>query len=140
MIKKNSKMLKQTRGSRTVRKCKYYTEKNDNPAMGGQGEYAEQHPPMWTPHRWSGGTSGMSILELKTEFLEFTHPLQVMSRWYCALGWRLVAHFQKQRWANRKNKTFGNTFYKVLNIRTFSCRTINLILRRRCDIFVTPLF
>jgi hypothetical protein len=31
--------------------CRKIIDKNDNPEMGGQGKYADLHPPMW-----SGGT------------------------------------------------------------------------------------
>jgi hypothetical protein len=39
------------RGLETVTNCRCFIEKNDNPVMGGQGKYADLHPPMW-----SGGT------------------------------------------------------------------------------------
>jgi hypothetical protein len=44
-------MSEQTRGLKTVNSCEGVIYVNGNPAMGGQGEYADQHPPMW-----SGGT------------------------------------------------------------------------------------
>jgi hypothetical protein len=31
--------------------CKNFIDNYDNPEMGGQGKYADLHPPMW-----SGGT------------------------------------------------------------------------------------
>jgi hypothetical protein len=41
-------MQKQTRGFKTVNNCKGVNYINGNPVMGGQGEYADLHPPMWS--------------------------------------------------------------------------------------------
>jgi hypothetical protein len=40
-------MLEHARGLKTLKNCSGGIEINDNPAMGGQGKYADLHPPMW---------------------------------------------------------------------------------------------
>jgi hypothetical protein len=40
-------MLEHTRGLKSVTNCKGGIAINGNPVMGGQGKYADLHPPMW---------------------------------------------------------------------------------------------